>query len=98
MQIYKQPTKPFQIISINFIVKLLKSKELITEIEYNLIFVVICRLIKYIYFLLYLKFTTVKDLSYWFLRNIVANHRILEEIVSNRDKLFILNFWKSLIV
>jgi hypothetical protein len=55
------------------------------------------RLIKYAYFIPYKEGLTAEELAYIFNRNIIANYRIPEEIISNRDKLFISNFWKSLI-
>jgi hypothetical protein len=42
--------------------------------------------------ILYKELSSAKDLAYAFLKNIVVNHGILEKIVSNRDKLFILKF------
>jgi len=50
------------------------------------------RLIKYKYFLSYKKATFAKDLTYMFLRMIVANHELSDEIISNKDKLFTLKF------
>jgi antitoxin component of RelBE/YafQ-DinJ toxin-antitoxin module len=82
---------------LNFIVKLLLSKEALTGVTYNLILIVTDRLIKYAYFIFYKKGLTVEELVYTFNRNIIANYGIPEEIISNRNKLFILNFWKSLI-
>jgi hypothetical protein len=40
----------------------------------------------------YLKASTAEDLAYIFLRVVVANYSILEEIISDRDKFFILWF------
>ncbi|PNH37127.1 hypothetical protein VD0003_g10298, partial [Verticillium dahliae] len=40
---------------------------------------------------------TAEDLAYVFLRNIVGQHGLPKELVSDRDKLFTSNFWKSLI-
>jgi hypothetical protein len=67
------------------------------EITYNLILVVIDRLIKYAYFIPYKEGLTVEKLIYIFNRNIITNYGILKEIINNRDKLFISNFWKLLI-
>ena len=50
------------------------------------------RLIKYKYFLSYKKVTFTEDLTYTFLRMIVANHELSNEIVLNKDKLFISKF------
>jgi hypothetical protein len=80
----------------DFIMKLSKSKKLMTQKEYNLILMIIDRLIKYGYFILYLKESSIEDLTYIFMKYIIVNHEILEEIISDRDKLFTLKFWKSL--
>jgi hypothetical protein len=47
--------------------------------------------------LLYKIIYTATDIAYIFLREIVANHGVSEEIVSDRDKLFTLKFWIILI-
>jgi len=83
-------------IALNFIVKLSKSKERVTRTMYNSILIVTDKLIKYKYFLLYKKVTFAEDLTYTFLRIIVANHELSDEVILNRDKLFTLKFWKSL--
>ena len=79
-----------------FIVKLLKSKERVMKTTYNFILMITDKLIKYEYFLSYKKATFAEDLTYMFLRMIVTNHELSDEIISNRDKLFTLKFWKSL--
>ncbi len=83
-------------IALNFIVKLSKSKKRVIEAIYDFILIITNRLIKYKYFLSYKKTTFAKDLTYTFLRMIVANHELSDEIISNRDKLFTLKFWKFL--
>jgi hypothetical protein len=82
---------------LDFIVKLPPSKEVFTEITYNSILIVTDRLTKYAYFISYKKGLTVEELIYIFNRNIITNYGISKEIINNRDKLFISNFWKSLI-
>ena len=42
--------------------------------------------------LLYKEASIVEDLAYTFLRTIVTNYRLPEEVISDRDKLFILKF------
>ena len=64
---------------------------------YDSILVVCDRLTKYSYFKPYLESSTAEDLSYEFLRTVFANHRILEEVILDRDKLFTSKFWKSFI-
>ncbi len=83
-------------IALNFIIKLSKSKKRVIEATYDFILIITDRLIKYEYFLSYKKTTFAKDLIYTFLRMIVANHELSDEIISNRDKLFTLKFWKFL--
>ncbi len=83
-------------IALNFIIKLSKSKERVTKTTYNSILMITDRLIKYKYFLSYKKVTFAEDLIYTFLRMIVANHELSDEIILNRNKLFTLKFWKSL--
>ncbi len=84
-------------IALNFIVKLSKSKKRVTRTTYDSILIVTNRLIKYEYFLSYKKATFAKNLTYTFLRMIVANHELSDEIISDRNKLFTLKFWKSLV-
>jgi hypothetical protein len=62
----------------------------ITGIEYDSILVVTDRLTKYTYIILYLKANTVENLAYTFLRVVVANYSALEEMISDKNKLFIL--------
>ena len=70
----------------------MKSKELLTRIWYNSILVEVCRLTKYAYFLLCLEGAIVEDIAYIFMRSIVANHRLLDEVILDRDKLFTSHF------
>ncbi len=83
-------------IALNFIVKLSKSKKRVIETTYDSILIIMNRLIKYEYFLSYKKATFAEDLTYTFLRTIVANHELSDKIISNRDKLFTSKFWKFL--
>jgi hypothetical protein len=50
----------------------------------------------YAYFIPYKEASTAEELAYTFLRIIVSNHGMPQEIISDRDKLFTSNFWKSL--
>jgi hypothetical protein len=92
------PKGAWKLIALDFIVKLPPSKDLLTGIEYNSILVIIERLTKYSKFMLYLEASDTKALAYTFLRVILADHGMPEEIISDRDKLFTSKFWKSLIV
>jgi hypothetical protein len=81
---------PWTLIVLDFVVKLLLSQDLIIRIEYDSILVITDRLTKYTYIILYLKASIAEDLAYVFLRVVVANYSALEEMISDRDKLFIL--------
>jgi hypothetical protein len=75
---------------LDFVIKLLLSRDPIIGIEYNSILVVTDRLTKYIYIILYLEASITKNLAYMFLRVVVTNYSALEEMISDRNKLFIL--------
>lgn len=60
--------------------------------KYDLILVIMDRLIKYAYFLLYQKTANIDNLIYSFLQIIVGNHGLLNKIVSDRDKLITSKF------
>ena len=72
-------------------------KKFLTEVVYDSILTVVDQLIKKARFILYLEALNAKELAYTFLRNITVFNKLLEEIISDRDKLFIFNFWTSLI-
>jgi hypothetical protein len=74
------------------------SKELLTNIEYNTILVVTNRYTKYRRFVLYKEGSIVQEFVYTFLKYIVANYRIPEEFITDRDKIWISKFWQSFIV
>jgi RNase H-like domain found in reverse transcriptase/Reverse transcriptase (RNA-dependent DNA polymerase)/Integrase zinc binding domain/Chromo (CHRromatin Organisation MOdifier) domain/Aspartyl protease len=80
----------------DFIVKLPKSKEPLTGTEYDSILVGTERLTKYGYFIPWKEEATAEDLAYVFTRNIVANHGLPDEAISDRDKLFTSHFWTTL--
>jgi hypothetical protein len=83
---------PWTLIVLDFVVKLLLSRDPITGVEYDFILVVTDRLTKYTYIILYLEANTAEDLAYIFLRVVVANYSAPEEMISDRDKLFISKF------
>jgi hypothetical protein len=83
---------PWILIALDFVVKLLFSRDPITRVKYNFILVITDRLTKYIYFILYLEASIAEDLVYIFLRIMVANYSTPEEMISDRDKFFISRF------
>jgi hypothetical protein len=78
------------LIILDFVVKLLLLQDPIIRIKYNFILVIIDKLTKYIYMILYLKANTAEDLAYMFLRIVIANYRAPKEMISDKNKFFIL--------
>jgi hypothetical protein len=83
------PKTLWTLIVLDFVVKLLLSQDLITGVEYDFILVITDKLTKYTYIILYLEASMAEDLTYAFLRIIVANYSTLEEMISDRNKFFI---------
>ena len=90
------PSQAWKSIAWDFIVKLPKSKERLTGTVYDTILVINDRLTKLAYFLPYKEASNAEDLAYAFLRTVVADHGLPDEIISDRDKLFNSKFWRSL--
>ena len=67
-----------------------------TKVVYNFIWVVIDWTTKYRHFVPYKKSSNAKELVYAFMKIVVSQHRLPDEIISDRDKLFMLKFWKLL--
>jgi hypothetical protein len=78
------------LIILDFVIKLLLSQDLITGVEYDFILVIMDKLTKYTYIILYLKASITEDLAYAFLRVVIANYNTLEEMITDRNKFFIL--------
>jgi len=83
MQSSKILEEAWKSIILDFIIKLLLFKDLMTNINYNNILVIINRLMKYIYFINYLEVFNAENLAYTFLWTIFANYNILVEILFN---------------
>lgn len=80
----------------DFITKLPKSKESMTETIYDAIMVIVDKLTKYAYFLPYCEFSIAEELAYAIIKVIVSQHGLPRKIISDRDKLFTSKFWNSL--
>ena len=79
-------------IAIDFVTGLLELKDLITGILFNAIFNTVNRYTKAAKFILFRNNYIAKQLAFIFNNYIVQYYRILKTIISNKDKLFILNF------
>ena len=80
----------------DFIVKLPKSEDINTGVRYNSILVIVDKFIKYAHLIFYKKDFTAKQTTYVVLDRVMRYHRILENITSDRDKIFKSNFWRML--
>jgi hypothetical protein len=90
------PERPWGSIAFDHIVKLPPSKEPGSETTYDSILVVTDRLTKYGYFIPYKESSDAATLAYHFLRVIVSNHGLPDELVSDRGTTFASNFWQAL--
>ena len=81
---------------IDFITKLPKSKDPVTEITYNSIMVIVDRFTKYLIVVLFKKIYTAEQLGHLLLDRLVRDHRVLIMIITDRGKLFISNYWKTI--
>ena len=86
------PDQPWKSIQWDFIVKLPLSKDLMTGVEYDSILTIVERLTKYLIAIPYLELSTAEELAFTFLREVVSRHGMLEEIISDRDRLFTSKF------
>lgn len=89
------PKIPWKSIAMDFVVKLPLSRDPWTKIQYDSVFVVVCRLTKEAHIILYKEASTAEDLANIFIREIYSHHGMPDEIISDRDKLFISRFWAS---
>ena len=78
----------------DFIVKLLKLKDPITKQEYNSIFIIVDKFIKWGYFIAYIKEILVKNIVQVYIKEVFLKHRVLNKIILNKDTRFISAFWQ----
>lgn len=79
-------------VTMNFIIKLSKSKDLITKKEYDAILIIVDRLIKYSHIIVFKEKYTAKQLEAIILDRLIRYHDISKRIISDRDKLFTFNY------
>jgi hypothetical protein len=90
------PERAWDSVAMDFIVKLPLSKEPMTGVRYDSIWVLTDRLTKFAYFIPFREDSTAEDFAYVFQRTILSNHQMPREIISDRDKLFTSKFWQTL--
>jgi transposase InsO family protein len=96
LQAITLPTSPWEVVAMDFIVKLPPSKEPMTSTTYDSIWVVVDKLTKYAYFIPYREASTAEEMAYAFLRVVASQHGLPKELITDRDKLFTSKFWTTL--
>ena len=81
----------------DFIIKLLKSRDPVTGDIFNSIIVIIDKLTKYTILIPYKETYKVNQLGYILLDRLIRDYGIPESITSDRDRLFTSHYWKTLI-
>ena len=80
-------------ITIDFIIKLFKSKDSINNTNYNNIFVIVERFIKYNKFIPINESHSIKDLADIVIREIINNYRLSDEFIIDKNITFVLQFF-----
>jgi len=88
--------KSWTSITINFIVKLSSLRDSVTEVVYDVILTIVKQLMKYVLFILFSEKITAQELAHTILREVVSRFKLSEEIIFNKDKLFMSKFWQTL--
>jgi len=83
-------------VTMNFITKLLMSKDLAWGVKFDSILTIVDRLIKYTMFISFKKTATASVLMYIILQELINNHRLSKKFIIDRDKLFTSKFWETL--
>jgi len=79
-------------VTMNFITKLLTSKNSAWGVKFDSILTIVDRLIKYTMFISFKKTATASVLTYTILQELVNNHRLSKKFITDRDKLFTSKF------
>ena len=85
-------------VTIDFIVKLPKSKDLINNINYNNILVIVERFTKYSKFIPVNESHSIEDLADIVIWEIINNHGLPDEFITDRNITFTLQFFTILII
>ncbi len=83
-------------ITMNFITKLLTSKNPAWGVKFDSILTIVDRLTKYTMFISFKKTATASVLMYIILQELINNHGLSKKFITNRNKLFTSKFWETL--
>ena len=82
----------WSLIFIDFVIKLPPLKELLINVVFDLIIIIVNKLIKNIIFNLFKEASNADRFIYIFLWNVITEHTLLKKLVIDRNKLFISKF------
>jgi hypothetical protein len=71
---------------------LLKLRDPITRQDYNIILVIVDKLIKWRYFIAYIEEILVEDITRIYIKEVFIKYRVLDKIISDRDLRFVVVF------
>jgi len=83
-------------VTMNFITKLPTSKNPAWGVKFDSILTIVDRLTKYTMFISFKETATAPVLTYTILQELVSNHGLSKEFITDRDKLFTSKFWETL--
>ena len=89
--------KPWEVILWDFVVKLLKLKDPITDQEYNTIFIIVDKFTKWEYFIVYIEEILTENVVQIYIKEVFTKYRVLDKIILDRDVRFIAAFWEVFI-
>ena len=76
----------------DFIIKLLKLENPITRQDYNIILVIVDKLIKWGYFIACIEEILVEDIARIYIKEVFIRYKVLNKIILDRDLRFIAIF------
>ena len=90
------PNGPWEDISMDFITKLPKSRDPVMEVTYDAIMVIVDQFTKYLIAVPFKENHTAEQLGHLLLDRLVRDHGVPITIITDRDKLFMSNYWKTI--
>jgi len=97
IQFSDPPTKPWEEVTMDFVTDLPVSEDHATKTKYNGILVVVDRLTKYSHFIPYRTNFTAPQVASLVIDRCIRHHGIPRRFITDRDKIFTSNFWKTVI-
>ena len=97
LQLATVPEAPWDEVTMDFVVKLSKSKDPATDEPYDSIMVIVDKLTKYAIMVPFKETFNAEQLGHVLLDRLIRDHGIPKGITSDRDKLFTSNYWRTLI-